>query len=269
MKSTLMMIATAAGTCAFASAPEVTVNGTVQDRSRAVKVTYTIAGEPAVVTPYAETNRGDGVWIDIGAENVTFCAGDINKLVAVGDHEFVWQADKSWPNHKITEGNIRVGVKAWSTNAPPDYMVVDLDRENVIRYYASVGQLPGGLSNRQYRTRKLVMRKIPAAGVTWLMGLNKAERDRDGLKGNLVVQGEVTFTRDYYMAIYQLTAYQYWMITGKNEPMNRNLDSLTAWGEPVAETPAQKIDWLVARSILDSSADNYKWPAQGHEALRA
>lgn len=264
MKSTLMMIATAAGTCAFASAPEVTVNSTVQDRSRAVKVTYTIAGEPAVVTPYAETNRGDGVWIDIGSGNVSFCTGDINKLVDVGDHEFTWQADKSWPNHRIAEGKIRVGVKAWATNAPPDYMVVDLDQQHVIRYYASVGQLPGGLADKQYRTRKLVMRKIPAAGVTWRMGQPAAERE--GLSGCMTQMGEVTLSADYYMAIYKLTAYQYWLITGETELGGRAIGSLTEWNEPADETPARRISWLCARSDLHSNSDDvkYQWPGSGH-----
>lgn len=264
MKYSVLMIAAMACTCAFASAPEVTVTSVAQDASRAVRVNYTLTGEPAVITVYAETNRGDDVWIDIGAGNVTYCTGDINKLVQVGSRQLVWRADKSWPNHKINDGSIRVGVKAWATNAPPDYMVVDLDQQNVIRYYTSVEQLPGGLTNKQYRTRKLVMRKIPAAGVTWRMGQPAAERV--GLNSCMLDTGEVTLSADYYMGIYKLTAYQFYLITGIEDFSGRSISSMNAWGEPIAETPARKISYLCARSELHSNSDDaaFRWPAGGH-----
>lgn len=267
MKSTLMMIATAAGTCAFASAPEVTVNSTVQDRSRAVKVTYTIAGEPAVVTPYAETNRGDGVWIDIGSGNVSFCTGDINKLVDVGDHEFTWQADKSWPNHKIAEGKIRVGVKAWATNAPPDYMVVDLDSPSNACFYASKEALPGGIQDKAYKTRKILMRKIPAAGVTWRMG--QPSEERGGLSGCLNGTVNVEFSQDYYAGVFKLTAYQYWKACGTKEPGDngtggREIGSLNEWGEPNDETPARGMSWLVMRCKHNKDF-SLSWPRDGHK----
>ena len=134
---------------AFASAPEVTVLSARQDiATRAVIVTYKLETEPAVVTFVAQTNNGVE-WVDIGTANLKNFDGEVNRLVAVGDsHTVTWHPDQSWPNHKVGGGNFRVGLKAWATNAPPDYMVIDLSKNTgvSIRYYEDEDALPTPVS---------------------------------------------------------------------------------------------------------------------------
>ena len=268
MKATLSFAFSVLGVSALCAAPEVFVTSTEQAAgTRTVTINYTLSGEAAVTTLYAETNTmedASGEWVSIGDENVTHATGDINRRVDTGTHTITWHPDKSWPGHKITGGAFRVGVKAWSLSAPPDYMVVDLDGTNVVRYYSCVGQLPGGLADKQYRTRKLVMRKIPAAGVEWRMG--QPESERSGLSSCLGFTGNVTLSEDYYMAIYKLTSYQFYLISGRADFSNRGIGILNAWGEPIDETPARKIAWLCARSEFNSNSDEaaYKWPQSGH-----
>ena len=95
--------------------------------SRNVTVSYTLSNEPAVITVDVQTNRGDDVWVSIGAERQMNITGDMNKLVQPGSRAIVWKARNDWPDQLITGGNIRFAVSAWTTNAPPDYMVVDLN----------------------------------------------------------------------------------------------------------------------------------------------
>ena len=82
-----------------------------------------------------------------------------------------WRPRKSWPGHVFTNGEVSVEVKAWDVAVPPDYMVIDLvNRSDAPRYYTCEEALPGGRTNEIYLTKKLVMRRIPAAGNIWPRG---------------------------------------------------------------------------------------------------
>ena len=81
-----------------------------------------------------------------------------------------------------------------------------------------------GVTNKEeYATTKLVLRKIPAAGQTFTMGSPNDETGRvntDTAKvngSNVNVSGReaqhsVTFTKDFYMGMFEVTQYQYWKI---------------------------------------------------------
>jgi formylglycine-generating enzyme required for sulfatase activity len=90
---------------------------------------------------------------------------------------------------------------AWATNAPPDYMVVDLVVKKGARtYYIDPLQLPdGGVTNRKYKTDYLVMRRIPAKDAIFPMGYySDAEYQ-------YCLYHRVKLTNDFYMAVYELT----------------------------------------------------------------
>lgn len=182
--------------------------------TRKVTVSYRLEIEPAVVTVDVQTNRGDGVWASIGAENQVRLSGDVNALVRPGTRSFVWDAGKDWPDRQISGGNIRFAVSAWVTNAPPDYMTVDLygaDDGTRVRYYAAAEFVPGGVTDERYKTTHLLLRKIPAAGVRWLMGSPADESGRmtDERGVNWETQHEVVLSDDYYMAVYETTQKQF------------------------------------------------------------
>lgn len=208
MKKILCSAAACAASVALATAPEISLTATGQDSAtRAVTVTYTLDNEPAVVTFAAQTNNGSA-WIDIGNENLHSFEGDVNRLVAVGSgHTVVWHPNKSWPNHKINDGTFRVGLKAWATNAPPNYMVIDLGQTGHVRYYdaESEAELPFSVTDDCYKTDYLVMRKIHGQGVEWRMGSPEGEASR----ANNEAAHAVTFTKDYYVGVFALTERQY------------------------------------------------------------
>ena len=152
----------------------------------------------------------DGV--PIADEIVRTISGDINRKVSAGTgRSFTWKARKDWPDHQVA--NFSVKVTAWPPLAPPDYMAVDLraDAEAPrVRYYASSNAVPGGVTDRRYKSDYLLMRRIPAAMV----------RHRQGSPVGTTVRGGnetthyCTLSVDYYMAVYEFTEAQYALVGG-------------------------------------------------------
>ena len=224
-----------------------------QASSREVSVEYKLADAPAVVTVDIQTNAGNNVWISLGAAVVKSLSGDVNKVVQPGECKILWDARADMPPIKLVGMDVaRAVVTAWSLQSPPDYMVIDLSQDvskdataDNVRYYTSVDALPdGGLANDVYRTTKLVMRRIPAAGATYRMGSPVGEYNRSANE----VPHLVELTKDYYMAIYETTASQAWTVLAIN-PGQKSMvpaggSSFNAWRGPAAE--------------------GYDWPKNGH-----
>ena len=169
-----------------------------QTPTRLVTIGYTLEEADAIITVDILTNG-----VSIGAENYTNMYGDVNMRVSPGNRIALWQPRKSWPDHVFTNNEVSVEVKAWDVAVPPDYMVIDLvNRSDAPRYYTCEEALPGGRTNDIYRTTKLVMRRIPAAGNIWTMGSPEGE---DGRTASRETQRLVTMTNDFFMGIYPVT----------------------------------------------------------------
>jgi formylglycine-generating enzyme required for sulfatase activity len=113
--------------------------------------------------------------------------------------------------------DVKVAVSAWAIENPPDYLVADLlpvAQPGSERYYPSADFLPGGvLGNTDYRTTKLVMRKIMAANVPWSMGTNE-----DGLNsGTSENAHDVTLTNNYYIGVFEVTQAQFMLVAGTDK----------------------------------------------------
>lgn len=245
-----------AGLCASASVPTVSNVTTTQDAMRKVTVNYTLSGEAGIVTLTAQTNRGDDVWVDVDDVNLTSVAGDVNKLVEPGNRSLTWRPHKSWPDQFITGGKIRIGVKAWSKIEPPDYMVVSLTVPKTVRYYASAGAVPFGVTDDRYKTDYLIMRKIPAANVEWRMGSPETEngRDTDGRETSRVV----TLADDYYIGVYEVTQRQYELVAG---------DADKAYFKLAAYRATRPMEGVTFNDIRGKAGDGYDWPKDGHKVL--
>ena len=194
--------------------------------TRVVTIKYTL-DVPAIVTLDILTNN-----VSIGADNFRTMIDTttdskewpLNRVVAAGEHKLVWNPCREWPEHTFEDGAFSIDLRAYSLTQPPDYMVLDLTAEhtatrNMRWFYARVEDLPDGgvktadpmdadavkeLTNDVYRTTRLVMRKIPAAGNKWRMGSPATESHRSDDE----TAHYVTFTEDYYLAIYETTVAQ-------------------------------------------------------------
>ena len=252
MKELVCTTALLSAMAATAALPTVSSISTAQDVStRTVTVNYAIEGEPAVVTLSVQTNRGDGVYVDIGDANLAYAVGDVNLRVGVGSHQIKWYPDKAWPDHVFGADMVRVGVRAWAIDAPPDYMVVSLDMSSNVTYYTSAEAVPGGVKDIRYKTTHLLMRKIPARGVVWQMG--SPENEDTNREADYETMRNVTFSEDYYMGVYELTQGQFMRINGSYWTCGYG-------GEDKDVHPQER----VGRDTFRGAGGTYRWPQDGH-----
>ena len=269
-KTTMTAMACLAAGSLFASVPVVNPGSVSmsQDASRKVTITYRLSGEPGIVTIDIQTNYVDGTetkWATIGGKNISHLYGDVNRIntnVSSDSHAY-WRPDKSWKEGgKIEDGGVRAVVTAWATNAPPDYMVVDLQIKGGLFFYADAESIPGGVQDRQYKTTKMIMRKVPAAGVIWRMGAPTTEKDRGKGKDWPVFEPArlVVLSEDYYMGIYEVTIGQWntacdtsgntWV---KTQPEN-------VYSGPDADVFPLTASWWCFRADL---SDSRRYPDKG------
>lgn len=176
--------------------------------SRTVTVEYRLTGEPAIVTIDIQTNvvvSGEKKWVTIGGDKLVGFYGDVNILNknTTSTSKAYWHPDKCWPDGGVLSG-VRAVVTAWATNAPPNYVVIDLTKGKGknLSFYARKEEIPLGVTNNIYKTDKLVMRRIPAKGVTWRMG-------KPGSGAWNYPDHLVAFTYDYYLGVFELTQRQF------------------------------------------------------------
>ena len=187
----------AACVAAFASGawavPEVQNVGIAQDGARLVTVTYNLT-EPAIVTVAFATNG-----IALPAAETAVVGGDVNQYVEKASGTIWWRPPAN------LSGALSAQVTAWTKDEPPLYFAIDLMATNSQRYYASAEAVPGGVTNTMYKGDKMLFRRIPGKNVTWLMGATG--------EGSSYEYREtphwVTFTNDWYLAVYELTRRQY------------------------------------------------------------
>ena len=195
---------------AMAVQPEIVADSIAIGQNGALaEITYTLTGEPAVVTINIETNTladSTGDWVSIGGKGTGVLGGEANKVVYTLDEpvKAYWNFAQVFGGRTFEPGAIRVTATAWPTNTPPDYMVADLRHGKFVRYYASTNDLPGGFDNVEYKTSKLLMRKIPAKNVVWWMGSPMRIGD-EGWGTVDHVPHKVMLTEDYYAGVYELT----------------------------------------------------------------
>ena len=240
MKSIIVAASLMAALSAAASVATVSNVAFSQNAAGKVSVTYHIDA-PAVITVDIQTNRGDNVFVSIGAENVKTVWGDANRVIQAGDREILWAPRKDWPDHALAAGQVKAVVTAWALNATPDYMAVDLTMPSNVWYYVAAECVPGGVTNAKYKTEWLLLRKIPAQGVTWRMGIAPADASQDSV-ANRATAHLVQLSADYYIGVYPVTQKQYALIGGgyrKGAPSGDNAGDMK---------PAGGLDWGWIRS---------------------
>ena len=131
---TLVLTLSAVAAVAAQAAPSISIDSVTQGATRAVTVGYTLSGEPAVVTLDAVSTNGAAM----ASSDLLVVSGGANRLMQTGSHTLVWQPPADAGFGPFDAGAVKVALKAWPTNSPPDYMVVDLvQKDRGARYYAS------------------------------------------------------------------------------------------------------------------------------------
>ena len=271
MKRLFGVMALMSAASAVAATTISNVSLTQDVRNGQIKVDYTLGGDAAIVTCEF---LADGALLD--EASCTRLTGDINAKVAAGDRSFSWMPSPELAAKSSDAFSVK--LRAWSPSTPPDYMVVNLVATNdVVRYYVSTNALPmGGLANDIYRKFLLVMRRIPAKGVTWTMGSSASEGGRNSKRET---RHEVTFTNDYWMGIYPVTSRQYSCIW-ETQPLfgywatNNVNDSSYCTAAMRDLRPQTNVSHKELRGSVQYKKDNgasdiYTWPQKGHDVTPA
>ena len=132
--------------------------------------------------------------------------------VTPGARRIVW--DPAYNNPSYAEA-LMVNFSATLSTAEDDntYMIVDLSGgASAAEYPVSFMSAPPADGwTEEYKTDKLVLRRIPAG--TGTLG---APTDEIGYNANYQLQRKVTFTNDYYIAIFETTQKQFQNVMGYN-----------------------------------------------------
>ena len=167
-----------------------------------IKITYTLTDGPAIVTLDAVING-----VSAGGIGTRYVSGDVNQIVRKSSGTIYWKPGKDWPKD-VDPATATFSVNAWPLDNPPPYMAVCLSATNCVRFYVSADAFPadGGVTNLIYKTEWLAMRKCPAKDVVWTMGKNDVDANNTSM--NRATSHKVTFTKDFYIGVYELTRRQ-------------------------------------------------------------
>ena len=236
-------VVAASALCVLAASASVKNVSVSQDaETRMVTITYELTA-PAIVTVDVELAGAGGSYESVGDAALSNAAGDVNRYVDKVGQTCTIQWQPMRVMEPCSADGIRATVQTWATSAPPPYMVLDLDITNSVRFYRSEAGLPGGIDSDIYRTSRLVMRRIPAAGITWRMGSPTSQywrKSADGETAHLV-----TMSRDYYIGVFEFTGYQYGRVCDSQSPSGM--------------TPKGGLSWS------DLRGSDKDWPTTGHE----
>jgi formylglycine-generating enzyme required for sulfatase activity len=271
MQKLLIMLLSVAGCVVFGATPQLSNVTMTQDvRTHVVTISYTV-DQPAVITLDLFV-RG----APLGRGALDAVTGACDCRVEAGTHQFTWKPYVSLPDEpertiEIEDGGAQAKITAYAVDCPPDWMVADLrqDHAKEVKYYACSNSIPGGIGNDVYKTDKIVMRKIPARGVDWMMGSPVGEQGRiaDSSYTRYEPYHRVSFTNDYYMAVYETTQGQLYNVSGSTY-------SSFTYEDDSPKRPVDNITWGRVRGGNQVAGDDNswstvvgvgsEWPDEGH-----
>ena len=230
------------------AAPEISnVAQSRNDETHLVTISYDLS-EDAIVTAQVLVNGEK-----LSPDAYGTLAGKVHRVVAAGTERKIW-----WKAPAGLAANAEVKLSAWAKDDPPDYMAVDMITGSHWRFFETAEDVPGGVTNRLYKTDKLLMRKIYAKDIQWPMGTSS-----DRLDGTLSYSTNtsywvqhaphmVTLTENYYIGVYELTKRQYANVLDRTFVRPENITV-----NDVRPTPRS---W----DVLRGHDANYVWPGNGH-----
>ena len=190
---------------------------------RSVVINYTLtsnSAEPVFdVKFYGSFDNGETTF-DLAEKGTITRDGANGTISGTGEFKTIWTPDESFYETHSDDMLVKVEAKE---KTPPDsntYMVIDLSGGTNATSFAInyLDDVPEGGWTEEYKTTKLVLRKVEAGKFT--MGSPEDERGRYDNE----VQHEVILTKDFYIGVFETTQKQYELIKGGN-PANYQGDA--------------------------------------------
>jgi formylglycine-generating enzyme required for sulfatase activity len=196
-----------------AAAPVVSgVTGHQRTGTKLVDINYTATdadGDQMSISVSAYYINKSGMVASVPVRTLT---GDGANGVKVnsGPHAMVWDAAADWPGQFSDKFAITVTADD-GKGSLLNYLVIDLSEGVGAAYYpvTYMATVPNPIPD-DYRTTKLVMRKIPAGA--FIMGSAELE---NGHQSN-EVQHQVTLTKAFYIGVFEVTQKQWELVMGTN-----------------------------------------------------
>ena len=279
MKTNMILLAAVAASAAIPvlATPEIANMNLVRDpNTHLVTISYDLS-EDAIVTAQVFTN---GVALPHAAYGNM--GGKVHRTVKQGTgHQIWWNPPTREVDALVAGGGAEVKLSAWAKDDPPDYLAIDLLATNCWRFYVTAEDVPLGVTNRLYKSSKMLMRKIYAKDITWPAGISSDFMDGDKTyvpTGTNVLHRPhyVTLTYNYYIGIYEMTYSQYrnascYSYANKTYTNNTEVGYITIKGvnhDVIPKNQEQAVYWpapWLAPSDMRGYDPSYYWPAHGHK----
>lgn len=235
--------------CAAAMADDPVLNLSARQRypwNGKVDVSFTITGETEEnYLSITATNAATGATIPV---RTIFDAGGAavtpRTVFAPGAVSLVWDAGADAPG--IVADEVALSVVAVPP-PPPLYLVVDLSAGADAASYpvSCLADVPAGGWTDEYKTTKLVLRRIEAGSFT--MGSPAGEVGR---YDDYEAQHEVSLTKAFWIGVYELTQRQWELVMG-NKP------SYFSNASYYAARPVEQVSY----NDIRGSSSGAQWPA--------
>lgn len=155
-----------------------------------------------------------------------------------------------------------------SRGANDDYLVIDISSgygsENYpVTYYDT---LPGNVTDSVYKSDKIVLKKISAG--TFTMGSPEAEPGRPSENPD-EDQHQVTLTEDFYIGVFEITAYQWNALTALGDSNLKPAVDNTVKIENIKDLQESFLGVLNSKTTLNGVSFDLPTEAQWEYACRA
>ena len=224
MQKIILILVAILSFCGFAATPQVkNVKAMQQYPWGKVYISYEVTGDVSSNACLVVSAKDKTTGTTFITEGNAYLSGDVG--TTVGLHKVIW--DVGAQGISINSSNVVFAVMYYYYC---DYIVVDLSAgANATSYPVSyLTAVPSGGWADAYKTKKLVLRRIPA-------GTYKMQN-----------KSNVTLTRSFYIGVFEVTQKQYTLVMGSN-PSNYTGDK-----RPVE---------CVSYNTIRGSSNGTNWPA--------
>lgn len=231
----------------YAADPVVSnVRASQRDGTKLVDIWYNVAdadGDRLNVSVAATVNGAP-----IAASSFS---GHVGPNVTPGNNRrVVWDAGADWAGQFSSAVRFTITADDGATPTAGNYMVIDLSAGPSASSYpvSYLNAVPAGGWTDEYKTTKLVMRKIPAGSFT--MGSPSGEL---GHNGGDERQHSVTLTKDFYIGVFEVTQKQWERVMG-------NWPSYFTNASYRETRPVEQVSYYDVRENPTNSAISPHWP---------
>ena len=175
-----------------------------------IRIVYTVDGEENELfrLTLSGLNQEDGSSIDLDSLDGT----SLSQSLSPGTYTNIWDAAADFPTNR-TERFVVQATLFGRSPVSARYLVMDLSGGGGA--VSTLDSVPAGGWTGEYKTSKMVFRRIPAG--TFKMGSPSGEIGRNTETGNTSeTRHSVTLTQPFYLAVFPCTQAQFQRVAGAN-----------------------------------------------------